>query len=401
MKWAKSILCVAVGIVLFLAAEVVDTQSSHVENGTLYRNPCGKGDSIYEFSAKDAKGRELKTVLTVPEQKMDEVTFREQIPAIVENLSGCILGENKSLYDVRSDLNLVTELPDHGISVTWQTSMPNVISRTGSIYPEEISPTGTKVVLTAELECGDSRETVELGVVIYPKEISWEERFYRSLQQLSQQDLESDTIILPTEFEGQPVTYRSSSHGKNSVLLLLGVVAAVCLHQKEKSDAQEKKKRREDSLAMDYQDLISKFLILSGAGYPPKAAWKKITKDMEHDESAKKSKRTEHPLFTEMKISVNQMETGIPETRVYADFGKRCGIRCYIRFASLLESCVQTGGKNLRKLLDAEMEEAFRQRADLAKKKGEEASSRLLLPLFGMLGVVMVMVAAPAFLSMG
>ena len=68
MKWAKSILCVAVGIVLFLAAEVVDTQSSHVENGTLYRNPCGKGDSIYEFSAKDAKGRELKTVLTVPER---------------------------------------------------------------------------------------------------------------------------------------------------------------------------------------------------------------------------------------------------------------------------------------------------------------------------------------------
>ena len=47
------------------------------------------------------------------------------------------------------------------------------------------------------------------------------------------------------------------------------------------------------------------------------------------------------------------------------------------------------------------MEEAFRQRAELAKKKGEEASSKLLLPLFGMLGIVMIMVTAPAFLTFG
>jgi hypothetical protein len=52
-------------------------------------------------------------------------------------------------------------------------------------------------------------------------------------------------------------------------------------------------------------------------------------------------------------------------------------------------------------MLETEMEEAFRQRAELARKRGEEASSKLLLPLFGMLGIVMVMVAAPAFLSFG
>ena len=48
--------------------------------------------------------------------------------------------------------------------------------------------------------------------------------------------------------------------------------------------------------------------------------------------------------------------------------------------------------------LEEEMENAFRQRTDLARRKGEEASSRLLLPLFGMLSVVMAMTVAPAFL---
>lgn len=53
----------------------------------------------------------------------------------------------------------------------------------------------------------------------------------------------------------------------------------------------------------------------------------------------------------------------------------------------------------MRKLLESEVEEAFKQRADLAKRKGEELSSKLLLPMFGMLAVVMVIVVAPAFLS--
>ena len=81
-----------------------------------------------------------------------------------------------------------------------------------------------------------------------------------------------------------------------------------------------------------------------------------MTKDMETAFEGEAAERN-LVLLREMKITINQMETGIPETRAYADFGKRCGIRCYIRFASLLESCVQTGGKNLRNLLEAEMEE--------------------------------------------
>lgn len=86
--------------------------------------------------------------------------------------------------------------------------------------------------------------------------------------------------------------------------------------------------------------------------------------------------------------------------QAYGDFGRRCGLRCYARFASLLQNGLQTGNRNLRRLLEAEMEEAFQQRKDTAKRLGEEASGKLLLPLFLMLGVVMVMITAPAFLAL-
>ena len=105
-------------------------------------------------------------------------------------------------------------------------------------------------------------------------------------------------------------------------------------------------------------------------------------------------------MYREMQTTLNQIETGTPEIRAYAEFGRRIGIGSYMKFASLLGNSVSTGGKDLRRLLEEEMEAAFRQRKDLALRKGEEASTKLLIPMFLMLGVVMVMVVAPAFLSL-
>ena len=53
------------------------------------------------------------------------------------------------------------------------------------------------------------------------------------------------------------------------------------------------------------------------------------------------------------------METGTPEIRAYGEFGRRIGLGCYIKFASLLGNSVSTGGKDLRRLLEEEMETAF------------------------------------------
>ena len=400
MKWKQSLVCIGAGVILYFIAEAVDGGSADVENGVLYRNPCGQGDAVYEFYVEDEEGRELKTSLTVPEQKMTEEEFHQRIPEMVETLCMEMLGENSSLNEVRSDLNLMTRLGDYGVSVSWRSQRPEVISRFGVIDQDAVDPMGTGIVLEAELRCGDSLETVEISIVVYPGEVPWEERFQDSLIQLAGQDTETEKVMLPSEFEDCSLTYRSPDRGKNLILIVLGMIAAVFLHLKEKQDLQTKMKQREEDLMFSYQDLVSNFLILTGAGYPPKMAWKKITADMDAMADEEKAGRS-LVLLKEMQIAVNQMETGVSETRAYTDFGKRCQTRCYVRFASLLVSSVQTGGKNLRTMLEAEMEEAFRQRAELAKKKGEEASSKLLLPLFGMLGIVMIMVTAPAFLTFG
>jgi hypothetical protein len=44
--------------------------------------------------------------------------------------------------------------------------------------------------------------------------------------------------------------------------------------------------------------------------------------------------------------------------------------------------------------------QAFESRKNTAKRMGEEAGTKLLMPMFGMLAVVFIMVMVPAFLSM-
>lgn len=60
----------------------------------------------------------------------------------------------------------------------------------------------------------------------------------------------------------------------------------------------------------------------------------------------------------------------------------------------------QTGMKNLQELLAQEMDTAWEQQKQAAKRLGEEAGTKLLLPLFLMLLVVMVLVMVPALMVM-
>ena len=70
-----------------------------------------------------------------------------------------------------------------------------------------------------------------------------------------------------------------------------------------------------------------------------------------------------------------------------------------MKFGALLSQNVKKGSKGFVDVLKMESIQAFENRKSIARQKGEEASTKLLLPMFGMLAVVMIIVIVPAFLS--
>lgn len=392
--------CAALGIVFFFGAEAVDTDRQTVDKGILKRNPWGQRDAVYEFYAEGLEEGAVDLIVTVPSRRLSPEEFHERMPEISEILLSGILGSNVSLDQIRTDLELPEELPGYGIQVAWESERPELLSSMGLLNQEGlwgVDPSrGETFSLMAELSCGEEKELVTVPITVLPEEMTQGERLAERIDSLALEDMENETVRLMEEFEGVPITYRRKGRFQNAVLLVLGGVLAACFWMKEKNDEQLQKKRREESLTAAYPDLVSGFLVLTGAGYSIRQAWKKTVQDRKQSETLPFSE-----VYQEMQVTLNQMETGTPEAFAYVWFGKRCGLRCYTRFSGILESSLRTGGSSLRSLLEPEMEEAFKIQADLARRKGEEASTKLLLPMFGMLGIVMVMVTAPAFFSLG
>ncbi|MDE7233218.1 MAG: secretion protein F, partial [Lachnospiraceae bacterium] len=64
-----------------------------------------------------------------------------------------------------------------------------------------------------------------------------------------------------------------------------------------------------------------------------------------------------------------------------------------------LSQNIRKGSNDLLRLLGQEADTAFAERKNLAKKLGEEAGTKLLIPMMMMLCIVMVIIMIPAYFS--
>ena len=66
---------------------------------------------------------------------------------------------------------------------------------------------------------------------------------------------------------------------------------------------------------------------------------------------------------------------------------------------TLLSQNIRKGTRDILNMLAEEELSALQLKRELAKKKGEEAGTRLLFPMILQLGVVMIIVIAPALMG--
>lgn len=72
----------------------------------------------------------------------------------------------------------------------------------------------------------------------------------------------------------------------------------------------------------------------------------------------------------------------------------------YIRLTTLLTQNLKRGNSSLLERLREEADKVSEERLQRIRKLGEEAGTSLLVPMVMMLGVVMVIIMIPAFMTM-
>ena len=85
--------------------------------------------------------------------------------------------------------------------------------------------------------------------------------------------------------------------------------------------------------------------------------------------------------------------------RAYQKFAERVDVGSYQRLIRILLQNLQTGSRGLCQLLEQEAESALEEKKALARKLGEEAGTRMLMPLMLMLGIVIAIIMVPAMMS--
>jgi hypothetical protein len=200
-------------------------------------------------------------------------------------------------------------------------------------------------------------------------------------------------VQLPNEWEGRQIEFRRKIDHRSFMFLGLGILFVFLLILLEKQQMQETEKERVEQMMRDYPEIVGKLNLLLGAGMTVKNAWKKIVEDYE-----RKDKGIRY-AYEEMGKAYREMQSGVLEKECYEHFGKNCGLRSYRKMGVLLSQNLRKGTKGLTDLLAIEAVAAYEERKTRAKRRGEEAGTKLLLPMFLMLGVVLVIVIVPAFLS--
>jgi tight adherence protein C len=149
-------------------------------------------------------------------------------------------------------------------------------------------------------------------------------------------------------------------------------------------------KKRKLEIMLDFPDFLVKLTLLINAGMNVAKAWEKTSEGMDRKRA----------LGRELAMSLSEIRSGKSESKAYEDFAKRCRIQEVTRVVSVLLQNIKKGNAELVSILRIHANECWEMRKNAAKKLGEEASSKMLLPMAIMLLSILLIVTTPAILAL-
>ena len=393
----KSWLIVITGFVIFGICNSF-LKVNTVENNYINRPGVDEYDTEMEIEVEGLLDKSQRIEIPVTKRTYSKDEANEAIKKGLEEILLTLPGENSSLQNITTDLNLTNEISDLGLSVRWDFGESELIDILGNVHNENL-----KENRNIDIEVSLSYETYEesyiIPITVCPKILSDDERLLKGLiDKIANVDKESaqkDGYTLPDTYEGKRLIYHYGEAFNFNIIPIMGTVIAILLYLQDKEKERRSTEKRKRELMKDYPDIVSKLIVFIGAGLSVRQSWESIVIDYENECKENNERRY---AYEEMVKALAKLKTGIYENTVYKDFGRSCGLRQYMKLASLLEQNRRNGLANLHSLLSMESQSAWDERINLARREGEELNTKLLLPLFMMLLIVMMIIIVPALL---
>ncbi|MCQ2609823.1 MAG: hypothetical protein MJ151_03435, partial [Lachnospiraceae bacterium] len=120
----------------------------------------------------------------------------------------------------------------------------------------------------------------------------------------------------------------------------------------------------------------------------------------DYKQNVKNKIEKENIVFDKLCEAKNNLSNGELEAKVYEKIAKDLSDRKYSRFFNILIQNIKNGSKDFRNILSMEAYDSLQEKKSNAKKLGEEAATKLIIPLLLELMIVMFVIIVPAFMGM-
>lgn len=387
------IFCIGMGLTGILTA--VSVMQVHQEGVSALEKPeLPEGSRQYEMNVLAGDEKLTGIVVEVPARTLSDEEAESALARAKEELDALVEGWNPDAVD--GDLSFPDTLQGGLVDVRFESSCYDLLDGAGHVRNDLVLEEGELVTLRAVLSCKNLQSEQRYPIRIVPSGQDMASRLKReTARQLKEEEEqeESKVFILPDEFEGKPLSWEFAEPAYGAWIALLTVAGCMALGAAFEMDLKQEGEKRREEMLLSYPSFLSRLTLLAGTGMPIRMAFARMAKEVEKEGAS--------PVYEEILRTCREMESGITELQAYENFGKRCRLPQYKKCASLLSQNVRKGTGGLLDALNQEAGIAFEERKALARRKGEEAQTKLLLPMVMILVMVMILIMAPVCFSFG
>lgn len=387
-------LIVACGVVLSAALWINEGMQAKIVDNSIERNEYGSIAKSVSLVADDgAKTYDISVNIEARQYTDDELSLllEKALPVLEQT----ILGENAGLDKIEYDMNLVRQIDGYPFQVEWYAD-GEYVDYDGSLVKDRLAAPQL-VELTAVLSHEGFTAEHVLTASIHSKALQPDNAglLTKKVQELEQESRALQNVALPSEFDNHAIRWSYKKSHTGLLFLAATPLLALLVYYGRDRDLRMQVVNREEQMRVDYPEIVSSLALLIGAGMTVPNAWNKIAKDYKN--RREKENAPKRYAYEEMMFTVYEMESGTSQTAAYEHFGRRCRIPDYNKLSTMLSQNIRKGAANLPLVLKEEAADAFEDRKHMARKLGEKAGTKLLVPMMMMLGITMVIIMVPAF----
>lgn len=173
------------------------------------------------------------------------------------------------------------------------------------------------------------------------------------------------------------------------ILLALALVVCGTLYYYFMKLPASKVKERSVRFMDEFPNAVSTIALLVNSGMILREAWREVSMSAETE------------LYLEMRKVNEDMDNGVAEVDALYNFGNRCVTPEIKKFTAFIVQGLEKGSRDLAIALRNQTDELWELKKQNILKRGELASSKLMIPLMVMFIGILIMVMGPIMTNLG